>query len=77
MDETMKLAHDLANAERHATMRAFVAHHRQHALAVPPGDHLLAHARHSDGLTFLDFVGFKDGIPLIGDHICLVSESVL
>jgi hypothetical protein len=59
---------DLADAECHAAMRTFVAHDSYLSAAIAPGNQLLAYTRYAGYFAFFDLVGFKDGVPLVGDH---------
>ncbi len=68
------IVHHRAQAELDAAVRTFVHRAVHLSSAVAPEDHLLAHARHADGIVF-HFIGFKQNIPLIAYHKNLILKS--
>jgi hypothetical protein len=63
------IADQFAGAESHTTMRALINCTGNFSLAIAPEDHFLTQASDTDRLSTPDFLGFKDNIPLVRDHI--------
>jgi hypothetical protein len=50
-------------------MGALVHHASDFSVAVAPENHFLTQTGNTDRFTAANFLGFKDYIPLVGNHI--------